>query len=258
VTSPEALLLGVLQGVTEFLPVSSSGHLVLGKSLLGIRSSGIAFEILLHGATLLAVLVFYRERLLALATGLLGREPAAWTYAGKLAVATLPTVLLTLSLRDVLEAQFARPMVAGAGLLVTGSILWTTRWTLSRAEGSEPSWNAAWWIGCAQALAILPGVSRSGATVSAALALGVAPIQAAEFSFLMSIGAVVGAVVLSASDLAAGTAGSAAPLALGFAAALGAGLAALALFVRLLRSQSFYRFAYYAWALGALALLVAW
>lgn len=255
----EALLLGVVQGLTEFLPVSSSGHLVLAQALLGIQSSGIVFEILLHGATLLAVLVFYRARLLALGAGLLRREPEAWTYTGKLALATVPAVLLTLALRETLEAQFDRPVTAGLGLLATGAILWTTRWTLPRAAGPVPSWSAAWWIGCAQALAILPGVSRSGATVGAALALGVAPIQAAEFSFLMSIAAVGGALVLSASDLAAvAGAGSAVPLALGFTAALAAGLAALALFVRLLRTKSFHRFAYYAWALGALALLLTW
>jgi undecaprenyl-diphosphatase len=250
----EAALLGLIQGLTEFLPVSSSGHLALGEALLGTREPGIAFEVMLHVATLIAVVVFYRRRLLELTEGALRGERAALEYAGKLALATLPAVAVGLVARKWIEAQFDRPDVVSAGLLFTGVLLWTTRRTLPRATLGEPGWSAAWWIGCAQAVAILPGISRSGATVCVALACGVAPLQAAEFSFLMSIIAIVGALVLILPELAAGGGQSAAALLSGGLVALVSGLAALSLFVRLLRTRSFHRFAYYVWAVGLLGL----
>ncbi|MDJ0868596.1 MAG: undecaprenyl-diphosphate phosphatase [Myxococcota bacterium] len=250
----EALILGLVQGLTEFLPVSSSGHLVLGEALLGAHSTGIGFEVVLHGATLLAVLIFYRRRIAELVAGVLRLERASLEYGGKLALATLPAVGVGLFAKDWVEAQFDRPVVAGVCLLVTGVLLWTTRHTLPRADRPEPGWAAAWWIGCAQAVAILPGISRSGATVVAALALRVAPLKAAEFSFLMSVAAIGGALVLLLPDLAAEGAAGAGPLLAGAAMALVSGVAALALFVRLLRARSFHQFAFYVWVVGALAI----
>lgn len=258
-TGLEAFLLGAVQGLTEFLPVSSSGHLVVFQALLGLHHKGVVFEVVLHVATLVSVLIVYRRRLGELALGTLARDPGALRYVGKLGVATLPAVVAALTVGDWLEAQFEVPAVAGLGLLLTGGLLFTTRYTAPAAHAAEPSWGAALGIGCAQALAILPGVSRSGSTVAAALALGIAPVAAAEFSFLMSIAAVAGAAVRSAPDLAAVPAPLLLPMAIGFATALFAGIGAIWLFVRLLRTGAFHRFAYYAWAVGAGFLLwLAW
>lgn len=254
----EAFLLGVLQGLTEFLPVSSSGHLVIAESVLGLEPDGILFEVTLHGATLLAVVIFYRERIQELVTGALRLEHAALDYGAKLALATLPAVLATLLFRDFFERQFAHPVVAASCLLGTGLVVWTTRWTLSRARSPALGWGAAWWIGVAQALAILPGISRSGATVATALALGVAPLAAAEFSFLLSVVAVLGAVALQLPELSGVQADARFALAAGGVAALVSGVAALWLFVRLLRTRHFHRFAYYVWAAGSLTLLWLW
>lgn len=251
----EAALLGLVQGTTEFLPVSSSGHLVIGEELLGAKQPGILFEIAVHVATLLSVLIFYRGRIAALARGVLAGEGGAFAYVAKLGVATLPAVVAALAARDFLEGLFERPWVSGAGLLATGALLRTTRATLPRARGGEPSFAQALAIGCAQAVAIVPGVSRSGTTVAAALALGVAPLPAAEFSFLMSIAAIAGAAVLQVPEAAAAEAGAWRAVAVGGAVACVSGVAALALFVRLLRSRAFHRFAWYAWAVGASFLL---
>ncbi len=252
----EAALLGLVQGLTEFLPVSSSGHLVLLGQWLGADEAGVLLEVALHAATLGAVLVFYRARIAAILAGVLGRDADAWRDVGKLVVATLPAVGFALLARDWIERQFESTLTAGIGLLVTGALLWSTRRTLPRAHQETPSWSVAWWMGCAQAMAILPGISRSGATVCAALALGLRPLAAAEFSFLMSTIAISGAVVLQLADLEA-SAVAWDRIGLGAAVAFVSGLAALALFVRLLRSQSFHRFAIYVWVLGAVAIAVS-
>lgn len=246
-----AALLGLVQGFSEFLPISSSGHLVMAEELLGVSSPGILFEIAVHVATLVSVLVFYRGRVLELLRGALAGSGRAWSYLGKLGVATLPAVAAALVALDFLEGLFDRPAMAGAGLLATGAFLMTTRRTLPRAHGAEPSWSQAFWIGCAQMVAIVPGVSRSGTTVAAALALGVAPLAAAEFSFLMSVAAIVGAALLQIPEASAASSEAIRSCLVGGAVACVGGLAALALFVRLLRSQAFHHFAWYTWLAGA-------
>jgi undecaprenyl-diphosphatase len=254
VTTLEALWLGIAQGLTEFLPVSSSGPLVLAQALLGLEQTGVVFEGAVHVATLVSVLVFSRRRVAGLVVDTLRGRPEALAYVGKLALATLPAVVLVLLMGDFLEGLFDRPAVVGGALLVTGAILWTTRSTLPRAHAEAPGWGAAWWIGCAQAFAIVPGISRSGSTVATALALGVAPAAAAEFSFLMSVPAILGAAVRKLPERAATPPAAATPLRVGSAAAGISGVAAIWLFVRLLRTQGFHAFAYYTWAVGALFL----
>jgi undecaprenyl-diphosphatase len=252
----DALILGLVQGVSEFFPVSSSGHLLMLQELLGIHEDGIVFEITVHVATLASVLIFYRKRISDLIRGVFSRDSASLAYAGKLIVATVPAVVAVLLAGDWFDAQFESPSVAGICLIITGFILWTTRRTLGTATAQEPSWRVALLIGCAQVFAILPGISRSGTTVAAALALGVAPVAAAEFSFLMSVIAISGAAVRSLPDLAAVPSSQVGPLLVGGAGALVAGIAAIWLFVRLLQTQGFYRFAYYTW--GVVALFLVW
>jgi undecaprenyl-diphosphatase len=250
-----AALLGLVQGVTEFLPVSSSGHLVLAEEILGEGAEGILFEVAVHVATLGAVLVFYRRRVLELVRGALRGSSNELLYGAKLAVATLPAIALVLVARDLLVSLYDRPLAVGLALIATGAMLITTRRTLLGASASEPGFGVAFWIGCAQAFAIVPGISRSGATVCAALALGVAPAAAAEFSFLMAVIAILGALVLQLPELHAVSEGQWSALGVGALVALVSGVASLWLFVRLLRTRSFHRFAYYTWAVGALVIL---
>jgi undecaprenyl-diphosphatase len=260
VTLWEAIVLGFVQGATEFLPVSSSGHLVIFQNLLGARADGgLLFEIAVHVATLVAIAVFYRRRIVELVVGAFRGHPDAWRYGAKLGVATLPAVAVGLFAKSWVEAHFHAPVVSGIGLLMTGAILWTTRSTLPRAHDAEPGWGAALLIGCAQAFAIWPGVSRSGTTVAVALALGLRAERAAEFSFLMGIIAIAGAAVLAIPDLGHASHDALSALAVGGAAALVSGVGAIWLFIRLLRAKIFHAFAFYAWGAGlAFLAWIAW
>jgi undecaprenyl-diphosphatase len=254
-TGLEAFILGLIQGLTEFLPVSSSGHLVVLQALFGAEQQGILIEIVVHVATLASVLIFYRRRIGALIAGAIRGDADALTYGLKLGVATVPAVLLVLVAGDFMDGLFESTATAGIGFLITGGILWSTRKTAPSAQRCELSWRAALLIGCAQALAIVPGISRSGATVAAALALGVAPLAAAEFSFLMSVIAISGAAIRALPELASASSGVIAPLAIAGASALVFGVAAIWIFVRLLQTRGFHYFAYYTWALGFVVLV---
>ncbi len=248
----EALWLGIVQGLAEFLPVSSSGHLVLVQTLMGVGDTSLLFEIGVHVATMLAIVIFFRKKILELTRGFFSRQPESLRYVGKLALGTLPAVLVALIAKDYLDRVLSSPSIAGICLMLTGCILWTTRTTLKKATRQEPSWNQALLIGVAQAFAILPGISRSGTTVAAALALGIVPEVAAEFSFLLGIIAIIGAAVLMLPDLASASPEMIVALGVGCTTALVSGIFAIWLFVILLRKQAFYAFAYYAWAVGGL------
>ena len=251
----EALWLGIVQGLSEFLPVSSSGHLVIFQELLGGRSeAALLFEVGLHVATLVAIVIFYWRRILGLVLDACRGQADAWRYAMKLAVATLPALMVGLTLKDLIEAQFALPAVSGVCLLITGCILWTTRTTLPRASADEPSYIGALLIGCAQAFAILPGISRSGTTVATALALGVRADKAAEFSFLMGVIAITGAAVLMAPDIDRVDPALFTSIGIGALAALVSGVAAIWLFIKLLERKTFHAFSWYVWIVGALFL----
>jgi undecaprenyl-diphosphatase len=252
VTLWEAILLGALQGATEFLPVSSSGHLVMGQALLAVEIPGILFEVVVHVATLLSVLVVYRLRILELARGaLVERSPDALRYVGYLVLATLPVAVVGLVFGDPVEQLFAAPWVVGVALLVTGGILLSSRWALRRPLAPVFGWRVALLIGVAQCLALVPGVSRSGTTVVAALWLGVSPLEAAAFSFLLSIPAIAGAAVLAAPELGQGAAAvGAVPLVASAVAAAVVGVLAIRTFVAMLRNRSFPAFALYCWAAG--------
>jgi len=247
----EAVVLGVVQGLTEFFPVSSSGHLAMLQALFGGRETGgLLFEVAVHVATLFAIVFFYRQRIGALISGFFGRDPETLEYVGKLAVATLPAVVVGLTAEGWIEAQFSNPVLVGCALLVTGCIVSSTRWTAMRAVARVPGWGVALAIGFAQALAILPGISRSGSTVAIALALGVAPLAAAEFSFLMGIIAITGAAILMIPDLQAVATGELMVLGVGGVAALVSGLIAISLFVRMLDRSLFHHWAWYCWVVG--------
>ncbi len=247
----EALILGFVQGATEFLPVSSSGHLVVAQALLDVHVDGVLFEVTVHVATLLSITLVYRERLTRLALGVLRRQPEEWRYLGLLVLATVPAAVLGLAFEDRLEALFDAPQVPAVAFLITGLILWSSKAALAREPTAHPVARTALLIGFAQAFALIPGISRSGSTVVAALWLGVAPLEAAAFSFLMALPAIAGAAVLQVPKLLAGppAVGTGALLAGGIAAAV-TGVLAIRIFVEMLRRRSFHQFAIYLWILG--------
>lgn len=255
----DAFVLGVVQGLTEFLPVSSSGHLVLAERLMGVRIPGLAFEVVLHLGTLTAVLWCYRSRIGELLRGMARRQESAWGYAGLLLLASVPAGIVGVLWGDAIESAFKSPELVAGFLLVTGAIDWTLRYTARlTGEGRPGPWQA-WWIGVSQAFAILPGISRSGSTVAMASWRGVEVIRAAEFSFLMSVPAILGAVVLKTGDIMAEqAAGGGLELFVAFATAAVVGVLAIRLFLRMLRRASFHWFGVYCWILGGFYLLAAW
>jgi undecaprenyl-diphosphatase len=258
VTFWQGILLGIVQGLTEFLPISSSGHLVVAQAAVGLSVPGVLVEVALHVATLLAVAVVYARRLLALAAGAVGGDREAWRDIGLLALASVPAAVVGLALADMFERAFDSMLAVGIDFLVTGAILWSTRRPAATAKAPRPGWAGAVGIGVAQALAIMPGISRSGTTVSAGLWLGIDPVRAAEFSFLMAMPAIAGAAVLQLPELEGGVAAvGAGPLAASFVASLVSGVLAIRLLVALLRKGAFHRFAPYCWAIGTATVIWA-
>ena len=184
----EVTLLSVLQGIAEFLPISSSGHLVLGKNLLGMRELGMRIDIFLHVGTLLAIFAFYFAIIRRIILNL------EWSYMLKVIVSAVPAGIVGVLFKDQLEAAFASPKMVGAALVFTGVVLTATRF-LPKGE-KDVSFGRALIMGIAQAVAILPGVSRSGMTLAAARASKVEAEKSAEFSFLMSAPPIAGAALL--------------------------------------------------------------
>ena len=270
----EAALLGLLQGLTEFLPVSSSGHLVLAQALLGLELQGVGFEVALHVATLFAVLWVYRRRVVSLASGLVQGKREAVTYVGLLMLASLPAAAAGILARPLFEDAFERPALVAALLLVSGAFAWSIGRSareerVGQAHRDRPGPVGAMAVGVAQAFAILPGISRSGSTVAVGARTGVEVVRMAEFSFLLSVPAVAGAALLQATDPAGaaflrvtgpvGVSGGIGwfALAVGFTVALVTGVLAIRLFLRALSAGHFGWFAHYCWLLGGGYLIAA-
>ncbi len=258
----EALILGLVQGLTEFLPVSSSGHLVLAGRLLGVNSQAHDFEawlIWLHLATLTAVGTALWREIRDTARSLLPGAPAEIAKPGRalalgLIIGTLPAVLVALTAKDAIDAAFTSVRLVGADLLLTAVVLAVSRGLRGGHAPVTPL--RALLIGTAQALAILPGVSRSGMTLVAGLALGLSPATAVRFSFLLAVPAILGAVVLDLDALRAAWAGSPVALAAGFLSAAVSGYLAIRIVWRVMERGRLAVFAPYCAVLGIIALIV--
>lgn len=251
----QGLVLGLVQGLTEFLPVSSSGHLVLAEELVGYRPQGVFFEIIVHLATLLSVIIAYRHRITELLKGLLGGRREAFTYAGLVLLASVPAAVAGLLWRDYFERTFHSPVDLGWQFLVTAALLWSTKWAVERVKGSPVNWWRSILIGIGQAIAIIPAISRSGTTIVTALWTGVTPAAAAEFSFLMSIVVIAGTGVLELSKIPPGVSLADPGLITAFVAALISGIVAIRFLVALLRSSRFHLFAPYCAVVGLFCLV---
>ena len=253
----QGLILGLVQGLTEFLPVSSSGHLVLVEALTGVHFTDVTVEVSLHVATLASVLVLYGRRLWEIVRGVLKGDGPSVHYAVLLVIATIPAGLIGVLFHHQIEDAFHSLTWLGIQFLITGAILWSTR-SPSDGNQSVPSTGAATAIGFAQAFAILPAISRSGATIAAALRAGLTPAAAGEFSFLMSIPVIAGAGLLEARNAALNVSQvGAVPWAVSFVAAFAAGIWSIRWLVALLRRGRFYAFAPYCWAVGLFTLAYA-
>jgi len=263
-----SLLLGTVQGLTEFLPVSSSGHLVIFQNLLGMHEPEMLFDTALHFGTLLALFIVFRNDVAELITSffriLFVKKNASITASYGtdettrllvlIVVGTVPTVLLGFCFKDLFERLFSSVSVVGCTLLITGALLWFTKYRTSTTKTvMQMTIYHALVIGFIQGLAITPGISRSGSTIAVALFLGIERETSGRFSFLLSMPAVLGATILNFSA-ATVTTSEIIPIALGTAAAVITGWISLVFLLKLIRQGRFHFFAPYCFSIGMAAL----
>jgi undecaprenyl-diphosphatase len=258
----EALILGLLQGLTEFLPVSSSGHLEIGKSLLGIHAeNNLTFTVVVHGATVLSTLFVFRKDILKLINGSLQFQWNPSTqYIAKIAFSMLPIAIVGLFFKDQVEAIFNGDnllLLVGCMLIITASLLAFTYY--AREKDKEISFKDALLIGLAQTFAILPGISRSGSTIAIGLLLGTKKEQIAKFSFLMVLVPIIGENILGLvkGDFSQGGSVGILPLAVGFLAAFISGLLACKWMIRIINRGKLIYFAIYCLIVGVITIFAA-
>jgi len=268
----QAILLGVIQGLTEFLPVSSSGHLILLQNLFGLKEPEVLFDISLHIGTLTAVCIVFFPEILSILKALLHLPELIKTSGGMkqlyrdngpvrmatlIAAGSIPTALLGLLFHKVVDQIFGSVWIVGLMLIITGALLWLTR--RFRIQGRPLQRTVikdALVIGLVQGLAIMPGISRSGSTISAALFMGIDRGVAGRYSFLLSIPAILGALVLSLHSPAMQTTVSGGMFLLGTLTAGIVGFGALKVLLHLVNQGRLHVFAPYCWIIGIVTLIV--
>jgi undecaprenyl-diphosphatase len=257
----EALILGIIQGLTEFLPVSSSGHLELGKALFGDNSvpeESLLFTVVVHAATALSTVVVFRKDILQILKGLFQfKRNEESEFSVKIIISMIPAAVIGILFDEQIEALFSRNiLLVGGMLIVTGLLLFLA--DKAKNTSKDVSFKNAFIIGLSQAVAILPGISRSGATISTSVLLGIDRDRAARFSFLMVVPLILGKI---AKDILDGALTSdfvnSMPLVVGFTGAFVAGLVACKWMIALVRNAQLRYFSYYCCVVGFVAIVVA-
>ncbi|MFV0366745.1 MAG: undecaprenyl-diphosphate phosphatase [Mangrovibacterium sp.] len=258
----QALILGIIQGLTEFLPVSSSGHLEIAKALLGVDigniDDNVAFTVVVHGATVLSTICIFWKEIWKLLQGLF---KFAWNeetqYIAKIALSMIPIAIVGLFFKDYVEAFFSDGlMLVGFSLLFTALLLGFTYY--AKSKDKQISFKDAFIIGCAQVVAVLPGISRSGSTIATGLLLGNKKTEVSRFSFLMVLMPIIGENLLSIlnGDLAQSSI-DAFPLIVGFIAAFVSGLLACKLMIKIVNNGKLIYFAVYCFIVGLITIIFA-
>ncbi|MGM9923509.1 MAG: undecaprenyl-diphosphate phosphatase [Bacillus sp. (in: firmicutes)] len=249
----EALILGAIQGLTEFLPISSTGHLYLGRHMFNLQEAGLTLDTMLHIGTLIAVFVFYKHEFIRILKNPFGK--LTWL----LIIGTIPAVVVGFAFKDYFDAISKTGATIGWEFLLTGCFLWFAE-TIEqgRKKMEDITYGDALFIGAFQAAAIFPAISRSGFTIAAALLRKLDRETAAYFSFLLSTPAIVGAIVLQIFDLLEGQGESIAPMALliGILASALFGYVAVRWMISYLKNHSLKLFAVYVWILGFFILIM--
>jgi undecaprenyl-diphosphatase len=265
----QAIIIGLVQGLTEFLPVSSSAHLIFAQQALGVADVGLAFDVLLHVGTLVAVIVYFFNDIVNMIKGFilslvdlkngnfmgeLKKDPykkLAWLTI----LATIPIGIVGVLFNDIVESMFMGLTVPAFLLLITGCLLYVSqRMNTGKIDVRNITLKEALIMGCGQALAILPGLSRSGTTIAAGLFAGLDKEFAAKFSFILSIPAILGAAVFQLKDLSGGSVEIGACIA-GFIVAAISGYLAISVLLKIVREKSLDIFAYYCWIVGIVVLV---
>ncbi len=252
VTLIEALILAVIQGLTEWLPVSSSGHLVITQTVLGLNPP-LIFDVMLHVGTLLVVLAVFRKDIANIIKAVVKRDFE--TEEGKLAlfivVGSVPIAIIGFIFHDVIESLFSNLLAVGLALIITGSVLFFSE---KRIGNKKMGIRDSLLIGLAQGVAIIPGISRSGITVATGLLRKISKATAFRYSFLLSVPAVIGATVMESKDLVLGNMDMA-PMLLGTTISMIVGYGSLKLLQKIVMNEKFHLFAYYCWTVGIAIIL---
>ena len=274
--STEAIILGIIQGLTEFLPVSSSGHLVLFQQLFGLKEAELFFDVCVHLGTLVAVIIVFRQEIIKIISALLQlvslagqkekflqkvKSDPELKMAVFIVIGSIPTAILGLLFASIADRLFSSALITGLMLMVTGLLLWLTRKAGTHAVSTSIGHltpGKALIIGIVQGLAIIPGISRSGSTISTGLLLGVDRETAARYSFLLSIPAIVGAGLLSLKEGFSQTNPAIWISLLGAVPAALVGYGALKSLLHMVKKGRLYVFAPYCWLVGLLAILFSW
>lgn len=257
----EAIILGLAQGLTEFIPVSSSGHLVLLHEAFGITENGLTFDVALHIGTLAALVIYFYKDIILLVQGILGKNEHT-KLAWLIALATIPAVISGMLLQDSAESAFRSVRLVAINLIVVAFIMLAAEWFAKRYQRKTKlekiSLTQALLVGAAQAVAVVPGVSRSGSTITTGLFVGIDRVAATRFSFLLGIPITAGAIVkvLATDDAASMVSSEASLFVVGIVTALLSGLFAIRFLLKYLSKHSLAAFAYYRIALGALVLIL--
>ncbi len=251
----EAIILGIVQGLTEFLPVSSSGHLAIGKALFGIETADLSFEVAVHAATVLATIVVFWKDIVKLLQGLFQFKMNPETrYLLLILLSMVPVFVVGMFFKDQVESIFGSGLlVVGFALIVTAFLLFLSETLAARrgGEGGKVTWKSALWMGLAQAVAVIPGLSRSGSTIATGLLCGVKKEEVTRFSFLMVLVPILGEAFLDVvgGDFAASSIGVL-PLVLGFVAAFFSGLFACRFMIAIVKQAKLRWFALYCAIVG--------
>jgi undecaprenyl-diphosphatase len=256
----ESIVLGIVQGLTEFLPISSSGHLVVVPAIFGWKQPSLTFDLVLHFGTLLAVIFAFRHELWTLLRAVFGKGddvPGSRQLIWLLFLASIPAALAGLAFGSFFEDRFDDPFTTCFELLGTAGILLLAEYVIRRGEGHEPiDTPRASAIGVAQAVAILPGISRSGATIATGLVMRVSREEATRFSFLLAIPAIAGAVATKVPDVVDGKFKITGPVIAGFFAAMIVGWLSIEWLLRYVRTHSFVPFAIYLIVFSVIAAVI--
>ncbi|AMK16266.1 undecaprenyl-diphosphatase UppP [Methanobrevibacter olleyae] len=265
----QAIIIGLVQGLTEFLPVSSSAHLIFAQQALGVSDVGLAFDVLLHVGTLVAVIIYFFHDIVEMIKGFIlslidlknGRfipelkknpyKKLAWLTI----LATIPVGIVGILFNDIIEEIFTGLTIPALLLLITGCLLYASqRMNSGKIDVTNLTIKEALFMGCGQALAVLPGLSRSGTTIAAGLFAGLDKEFAAKFSFILSIPAILGAALVKLKDLGGANIELSACIA-GFIVAVISGYFAISFLLKIVRERSLDIFAYYCWIVGIIVLV---
>jgi len=266
----QAIVIGIVQGLTEFLPVSSSAHLIFVQEFLGVAEPGIAFDVLVHLGTLIAVVSYFFKDIIEMIKAFFGslvdifrgkfkegfREDPYKKLAWMVLIGTIPVGIIGIVFKSQVEATFNSLIIPSVFLLVTGVLLYVSqRLNIGHKDIKDCSLKEAIIVGLAQACAIIPGLSRSGTTIATGLLIGLDKEFAAKFSFLLAVPAIMGATVVQLKGIGAGLDVNLVPYLLGFLTALISGYLAISVLLKLIREKSLDIFVFYCLIVGAIVLV---